>query len=210
MLFRGAHLQGIKSGEITMAFRKWQKVSVKSGSLLHTSVGLLEIGKIEAVNENDITDKDAVQAGFVDKKQLLKSFNHNSTGTIFKISVRYHAEDPRIKLREQTGLSEQQFEDLKDRLERLDRYSKQGYWTQKVLLTIKNNPNLHAIGVAELTGFEKEWLKLNIRKLKNLGLTISHNIGYEISPLGSEYLSKLFNIQSLSKGQPTKKRRFKL
>lgn len=192
MLFKGVHLQGIKSREITLAFRKWQKVSVKSGSLLHTSVGLLEIGKIEAVNENDITDKEAVQAGFTEKKQLLKSFTHNSTGTIFKISVRYHAEDPRIKLREQTGLLEQQFEDLKARLERLDLYSKQGHWTEKILLTIKDNPNLHAIGIAKLTGFEKEWLKLNIRKLKNLGLTISHNVGYELSPLGNEYLNKFF------------------
>ncbi|WP_143559543.1 hypothetical protein [Sphingobacterium sp. JB170] len=174
-----------------MAFRKWQKVSVKTGSLLHTSVGLLEIGKIEAVSENDISDKEAVQAGFTEKKQLLKSFTHNSTGTIFKISVRYHAEDPRIKLREQTGLSEQQFEELKGRLERLDLYSKQGHWTEKILLTIKDNPNLHAIGIAKLTGFEKEWLKLNIRKLKNLGLTISHNVGYRLSPLGEHFIEEL-------------------
>lgn len=192
MLFKGVHLQGIKSGEITMAFRKWHKASVKSGSLVHTSVGLIEIGKIEIVNENDITDKDAAQAGFMDKKQLFKSFTHNCTGTIFKISVHYHAEDPRIKLREQTTLSEHQFNDLKARLKRLDRYSKQRYWTEKVLLTIKHNPKLHAIGIANLTGFEKEWLKLNIRKLKNLGLTISHQVGYELSPLGNEYLNKLF------------------
>lgn len=191
MLFKGVHLQGIKSGEITLEFRKWQKVSVKTGSLLLTSVGLLEIGKIEAVSENDISDKEAVQAGFTEKKQLLKSFTHNSTGTIFKISVRYHAEDPRIKLREQTGLSEQQFEELKGRLERLDLYSKQGHWTEKILLTIKDNPNLHAIGIAKLTGFEKEWLKLNIRKLKNLGLTISHNVGYRLSPLGEHFIEEL-------------------
>lgn len=206
MLFKKIHLQGIKSGAITLAFRKWQKVSVKSGSLLHTSVGLLEIGRIEAVSENDITDKDAVKAGFTDKSQLLRSFTRNSTGTIFKISVRYHGADPRIKLREQTGLSEQQFEDMKGRLERLDRYSKQGHWTEKVLLAIRDNPHSHATGIAKLTGFEKEWLKLNIRKLKNLGLTISYNVGYELSPLGNEYLNKLSN----TKEQPADKRQAEL
>ena len=199
-------MQGIKSGAITLAFRKWQKVSVKSGSLLHTSVGLLEIGRIEAVSENDITDKDAVKAVSTDKSQLLRSFTRNSTGTIFKISVRYHSADPRIELREQTALSEQQFEDMKGKLECLDRGSKQGYWTEKILLTIKDNPNLHALGIARLTGFEKEWLKLNIRKLKNLGLTISHNVGYELSPLGNEYLNKLPN----TKGQPADKRQAEL
>jgi len=193
MLFKEIHLSGIKSGKITLAFRKWQKASVKRGSLLHTSVGLVEIRKIEIVNENDITEQDAIQAGFTDKKQLLKSLRHNSAGTIFKIPVSYHSADPRIKLREQTELSEQQFTDLKNKLERLDNRSKQGHWTNKVLLAIKNNPNLHAIGIAKLTGLEKEWLKLNIRKLKNLGLTISHNVGYELSPLGKLSVERFKN-----------------
>lgn len=76
-------------------------------------------------------------------------------------------------------------------MERLDNHSKQGHWTEKVLLTIKDSPNLHAIGIANLTGFEKEWLKLNIRKLKNLGLTISHIVGYELSPLGETFFLRL-------------------
>ncbi|MDR7130855.1 hypothetical protein J2X69_003214 [Algoriphagus sp. 4150] len=191
MLFKEMHLSGIKSGKITLAFRKWKKASVKSGSLLHTSIGLVEIRRVETVSENDITDKDALNAGFTDKKQLLNSFTYNSKGMIFKISVSYHSEDPRIKLREQTELSEPQFTELKKKLERLDNHSKQGFWTRKILLAINDNPNLHAIGIAKLTGFEKEWLKLNIRKLKNLGLTISHNVGYELSPLGKIVVGKL-------------------
>lgn len=193
MLFKEIHLSGIKSGKITLAFRKWQRASVKCGSLLHTSIGLVEIHKIETVNENDITNKDALNAGFTDKKQLLKSFTHNSAGTIFKISVGYRSADPRIKLREQTELSEQHFIDLKKKLKRLDKFSKQGNWTEKILLTIKENPNLHAIGISKLTGFEKEWLKRNIRKLKNLGLTISHNVGYEISPFGKLFIEKMLD-----------------
>lgn len=190
MLFKEIHLQGIQSRKITLAFRKWKKASVKEGSLLHTSVGLIEINKIEPVNENHITEQDALNAGFADKTQLLKSFTHNSLGTIFKISVSYHSADPRINLREQAKLTVQEFADIKKKLERLDQHSKQGHWTEKVLLAIKDNPNLHAIGIAKLTGFEKEWLKLNIRKLKNLGLTISHTVGYEISTLGNVYLKK--------------------
>lgn len=190
MLFKEIHLSGIKSGIITLAFRKWQKASVKSGSLLHASIGLIKIDNIEVVTENDITDQDALNAGFTDKKQLLKSLA-SSSGTIFKLSVSYHSADPRIKLREQTELSEQQFTALKKKLERLDTLSKQGHWTEKVLFTIKDNPNLHAIGISKLTGFDKEWLKLNIRKLKNLGLTISHNVGYRLSPLGEHCIEKL-------------------
>lgn len=191
MLFKEVHLQGIKSGKITLAFRNWQKASVKTGSLLHTSIGLVKIHNIETVNENDITDEDALNAGFIDKKDLQKSFKNNSIGILFKIKVSYHSTDPRIKLREQSELSEQQFTDLTKKLERMDQFSKHGSWTKSVLCTIKENPKLHAIGIANLTGFEKEWLKLNIRKLKNLGLTISHLVGYELSPLGNEYLKKI-------------------
>lgn len=191
MLFKEIHLNGIKSGRITLAFRRWQKAAVKIGSLLHTSIGLVEIRTIEIVNEKDITNKEALDAGFTDKKQLLKSLSRNNRGTIFKIAVGYHSADPRIKLREQTELSEQQFVDLKKKLDRLDNYSKKGDWVEIILTTIKDNPNLHAAGIAKLTGFEKEWLKLNIRKLKNLGLTISHNLGYKLSPFGNQLLKKL-------------------
>ncbi|ASW73236.1 hypothetical protein IQ37_09135 [Chryseobacterium piperi] len=190
MLFKEIHLQGIKSGKISLAFRNWQKASVNKGSLLHTSIGLVEIRAVEAISENDITDKDALNAGFTDKKQLLKSLISSNKGTLFKITVSYHSPDPRIDLREQSELSKQEFEDLTRKLERLDQFSKSGPWTKSVLYAINENPNFHAIGIADLTGFEKEWLKLNIRKLKNLGLTISLQIGYELSPLGKEYLKK--------------------
>lgn len=43
--------------------------------------------------------------------------------------------------------------------------------------------------LAVITKKEKEWLKLNVRKLKGLGLTISHEPGYSLSPRGEVYLS---------------------
>ncbi|RKE41767.1 hypothetical protein [Sphingobacterium detergens] len=191
MLFKEIHLAGIKSGKITLAFRQWKQAAVKSGTLLKTSVGLVEIGAIETVDESAITDQEAVSAGFKDKNQLLKSFRQQYLATIFRIAVRYHSEDPRVKLREGTELSEEQFVQLKIKIARLDTFSKQGPWTRLILSTIRENPNLHAIGIARLLGFEKEWLKLNIRKLKNLGLTISHTVGYEISPLGEQFIQLL-------------------
>lgn len=191
MLFKEIHLQGIKAGKVKLAFRKWQKPSVKVGTRIHTSIGLLEIDSIDAIIESDITETDAINAGFNSKEHLLKSFPQNSNGMIYKIEVSYHSEDPRISLREHTDLSEQELLDIIKKLQKLDKYSKKGQWTKQILLAIKDNPNLHAIGIANLTGFEKEWLKMNIRKLKNLGLTISHTVGYELSPKGKVITEKL-------------------
>ncbi len=190
MLFKEAHLKGIKSGDVHLAFRKWEKAAVKKGTLLKTAVGLVEIVDITTIDEHKITNNDALHAGFENKDQLLKSLRANDKAKIHRINVRFHSEDPRIELREQ-NLTSQKFVELNEKLARLDKYSKKGNWTEIILRTIKAHPHMHAIGIARLTHFEKEWLKLNIRKLKNLGLTISHTVGYELSPLGKEFIEKL-------------------
>ena len=73
----------------------------------------------------------------------------------------------------------------------MDKSSKKGPWTRKTLTTIQSHPKKRAGFIAELLSFEKDWLKLQIRKLKGLGLTISHEIGYEISPRGKALLKRL-------------------
>lgn len=183
MLFKQTHLIGIKSGKISLAFRRWKKLSVKENSEVKTAIGIVRIGKVTAVNLSAITQKDAVAAGFEQLSDLLTLLKSVPEGNVYKIAVQYHAEDPRISLREQTVLTAEAFELLHTKLARLDQYSKQGAWTMKLLKIIKESPKLKAADLAVKTGMEKDWLKLHARKLKNLGLTISHDPGYTISPL---------------------------
>lgn len=189
MLFKEKHLQGIKAGRITLAFRCWTKPAVNKGSLLKTSVGVLTILDIKEVAADSIGTREVQQAGFENKAELLSSLRANNKGKIYRIRLAFHSEDPRIELRSQTEISTGELENLQLKLQRLDAFSKEGAWTLKVLKLIKKHPRMRAIELAERTGFEKDWLKLNIRKLKNLGLTISHETGYEISPLGNYFLS---------------------
>lgn len=191
MLFKQGHLEGIRSGKIKLAFRKWKVAAVKSGSLVKTGVGLIQIVDITQITADEITATEAKQAGFDSREKLLAQLNAVTEGKIFRIKVRYEGEDPRIALREQLALTDDAFTMLKERLQRLDRYSKHGAWTQQLLELIRNNPKLRAADLAAKTGREKEWLKLNVRKLKNMGLTISHDPGYTLSPLGLAFLHKL-------------------
>jgi hypothetical protein len=191
MLFKEKYLLGIEAGQISLAFRFWKKPSVKAGTLLRTAIGEVMILDIRIVEQREITSRDATKAGFEDKEQLLKSLKpfSDDDGMIFRIGVRYHGEDPRIQLRGNDTLTPQQVSEIKQKLDRLDSYSKTGPWTRKVLLMIQKNPNKRSVDLAEQSGYEKAWLKLNIRKLKNLGLTISHVIGYEISPSGEAFIA---------------------
>jgi hypothetical protein len=45
--------------------------------------------------------------------------------------------------------------------------------------------------ISETLHIEKTWLKPNIRKLKEMGLTISLEVGHKISPRGKAYLKSL-------------------
>jgi hypothetical protein len=45
--------------------------------------------------------------------------------------------------------------------------------------------------LAEAMGWERQDFKLHVRRLKELGLTLSLDIGYQLSPRGESYLSHL-------------------
>jgi predicted transcriptional regulator len=80
---------------------------------------------------------------------------------------------------------------LRTKLDRLDTASRYGPWTQRTLACIKSRPKERAGDLAEELDLPKDWLKVSIRKLKNLGLTISHEPGYELSPRGARLLREL-------------------
>ena len=188
MLFTQQHLAGIKSGKISVAFRKWKKPAVKKGSLMKTAIGQLEVMDLSQISISQIGDQEATDAGFENRSALLKVLSSVNEGALYKINLRYHSPDPRIELRSQNSLTEEEFLQLKKKLERLDRYSKNGKWTTEILSVIQENPKVKAKHLSAKLAKEKDGFKLNVRKLKNLGLTISHETGYTLSPLGEKFL----------------------
>ncbi|MEM8892661.1 MAG: hypothetical protein AAGD28_32070 [Bacteroidota bacterium] len=191
MLFKQKDLQRIKGGEIKLAFRKWKARKAKEGSLIKTSIGELRILAVDEIEESEISENDAKAAGFNSKKDLLEILQKRKEGSLYKIALAYHGEDPRIALRNQSEISPEEFEQLKTKLEKMDARSKSGPWTLEILRAIHKNPELRAADLAALTAREKDWLKPNIRKLKNLGLTISLEVGYRISNRGEAFLSMI-------------------
>lgn len=187
MLIKQKQLDSIISGKISLAFRKWKNLSVKKDSLLKTSIGLVKIEDISETEMSQITEDDAKLAGYDNVKTLINELEKTVNGVIYKIQLSFHSPDPRIDLRQKQQITDEELEELKEKLLNLDKFSKQGKWTAKVLKAIQENPKLPAVELAAKVNKEKEWLKTNVRKLKNLGLTISHEPGYTLSPLG-EYV----------------------
>ena len=190
MLLRTAALERIVRGEVSLVFRRWRRPTVRTGGSLRTALGVLHIIEVAAVEESDVSAADAAAAGYASRAALLDDLGARE-GRLYRIAVEYAGADPRIALRRQDELSEADADDLLRRLTRLDARSPTGPWTLRVLAEIEAGPGVAARTLARRLGCEKDWLKPQIRKLKNLGLTVSLPVGYELSPRGRAALQRL-------------------
>lgn len=90
MLLKREVLEAIKRGEITLQFRRWSRPTVKPGGTLKTKVGLLQIGHMDEMSPDDVTEQDARAAGFADVAAFRRWLDTMKQGPIFqRIEVSY-------------------------------------------------------------------------------------------------------------------------
>ena len=188
MLIRVATLERIRAGDVTVQFRRWTRPRVKPGTIMHTAVGQVAVEAVSPCAQADLSEADARAAGAADLSSLRADLSGRS-GDLYRIELRWVGEDPRITLRETPPTPEE----LADLLARLDRWDsgKRGPWTHAFLVAIRARPETRAAELAEDVGWERDPFKTHVRKLKNLGLTESLEIGYRLSARGRAVLEAL-------------------
>jgi hypothetical protein len=191
VLFRRRSLEGLRAGEITLAFRRWDRPRARAGGRQRTAVGELAIDSVEPVDRGAITAEDAARAGHASLDELFAELDARGDAQIWRIELRWAGEDPRRSLREQADLDDAELERLRVRLERFDQASRHGAWTRQTLELIADHPELRAEDLAAVVGREKLPFKRDVRKLKELGLTESLLVGYRLSPRGRALLAAL-------------------
>ena len=178
-------LDAIAAGTVTVAFRRWDRARVHPGSRLRTAVGVLEVGEVTTVAEEDLGESDAHAAGFADLAALRRRLPGEKP--IFRVTLRLAGPDPRVELRSRATLDDADRAELDRRLQRLDQASRRGPWTNRVLAMIADNPEVRAPDLAARLGLETLVFKRDVRKLKELGLTESLPVGYRLSARGQAY-----------------------
>lgn len=191
MLLTNAELEGIRSGKIDRVFRTWKRATVKTGGTLVTRKGLLAIDEAAPFDRKKLTEFEAGRAGYESLPELLERVDCGREGQLYRIRLHYAGPDPRIALRGDDRLSEEEVEGLAAKLDRFDTNSANGPWTRRFLKLLAKSEGVPAIELAQTLGYEKEWLKPNVRKLKALGLTESLHPGYRLSPRGAALLEAL-------------------
>jgi hypothetical protein len=191
VLFPQRFLTGLADGSVTLAFRRWRRPAARDGGRQRTPVGELAIDAVDEVAVDDLTEADARRAGYADLDELLAELARHPDGTLYRIELHLAGADPRVALREQAAISDDEWQAVAARLARLDRSSRHGPWTTTVLRLIAERPAVRAGDLAASLGRETQPFKVDVRKLKELGLTESLEVGYRLSPRGRTALDRL-------------------
>lgn len=184
MMFRQRFHEPIRRGEITCSVRIWRRPHVKVGGRYRLSSGEIEVTRVDEIGMDDITPALARRSGFASVVELLKTAKHGPGERVFVVEFHYLGERAANDLPYDDQLDDAEIADLNRRLDNMDRRAPHGAWTRQTLQRIAENPGLRAGDLARDLGRPREDFKRDVRKLKKLGLTLSLETGYELSPRG--------------------------
>lgn len=192
MLFRREVLAGIAEGRIDRVFRVWAVPRVRAGSTQRTWAGVIVIDSVTAVAPEEITEDDALHAGFEDRAALLTALSKSTKeGGYHRVMLHLGGPDPRSALAADADLTERELAGLTAALDAIDTRSRRAPWTREVLRLIEEHPGLRALDLAERLDRDKLPFKADVRRLKSLGLTESLETGYRLSPRGKALMAYL-------------------
>jgi hypothetical protein len=173
VLFTADAAAGIADGTITVTYRRWKRPLAVVGGRYRT------IGGIIVVDEVTVVPAGEVPAGV----------ELRGDPALPVTRIRFHrddAPDPRAVLAADTEVD---VDAVTARLDRMDARSPTGPWTLAALEAIESRPACRAADLAAALGRPRDDWKRDVRKLKELGLTLSLEVGYRLSPRGEAYLA---------------------
>lgn len=190
VLIARAVLDRIAAGEVTVQLRRWRRPTVRAGGRLRTAVGELAVHAVEPITTAQVTADDVRDAGAASREELLAPLRGRD-GTLYRIRLGLAGADPRVSLRQDADLDAAAVSEIRDALAVIDARSRRGPWTTELLRLVEQHPAAPAQVLADHAGREKPRLKADVRRLKELGLTESLDVGYRVSPRGRAYLDAL-------------------
>lgn len=186
MLFSADAWPGLADGSITLTFRTWTRPQAKVGGRYRVGGLLLEATAVDLVATATISEDDARRTGASSLAELLNRLG--DAGQVWRVELHCLGRDDRIERREDDDLDDEQLAQIRARLARFDRGRP---WTATTLRLIERYPGVVSTKLAQHAGMERPAFKLNVRKLKELGLTESLGTGYRLSPRGEAVLGSL-------------------
>jgi biotin operon repressor len=157
-----------------------------------TGIDMVEVESVDVVDPSLVDAAQAREAGYASVGELLADLGGDPALPVYRIRLRLlDGPDPRDELARAASLTEADVAAITARLARMDRSSSRGLWTGTMLGLIADRPGIVSTVLAEAMGWERQDFKRHVRRLKELGLTLSLEVGYRLSPRGESYLTYL-------------------
>jgi hypothetical protein len=190
LLFKKPFFAGLVGGTITLTFRRWQKPHVRTGGRYRCHpIGVLEVDDVEEVTVGSISAEDATRAGFSSRDALVAYLSElgplDASTRVYRVVLHHGGDGDRVPLALEDSLTAEDVKTIAAKLERMDGKKP---WTRQTLALIAKHPRIAASKLAAKVGRETLDFKVDVRKLKKLGLTQSFEVGYEVAPRGRAYL----------------------
>lgn len=190
MLFTNDQRRRILAGEMTATIRAWQTPQVKAGKRYRFGdEHELVVSSVELTESGRLSSGDLAAAGFESRSAfeaaLPRFANDRQEGPFYV--VRFTLEARQVP----PHPVQAEIDRIVARLEKLDRLSDHGPWTRDALDVIATHPRVVSTELARRVGRERFAFKADVRKLKAMGLTRSHDVGYEVTELGRAVLDSL-------------------
>lgn len=192
MLFTADSWPGIADGTITVTFRTWTRPQAKVGGRYRVGGMSIEATAVAQVPAGSITDADARAAGAADRASVVHRLGSPADDAlVWRVDFRCVGVDDRIERRNRTDVTPDELAAIRARLDRMDRSGAGVPWTRQVLRLIERYPGVVSTALARQMQLDRPVFKVQVRKLKELGLTESLDVGYRLSPLGEALLRSL-------------------
>jgi hypothetical protein len=193
LMFRKQDRERVARGEITVTFRLWQRPHVKAGKRYGSGIarGAIDVLDVQLIPAGMVSKRDVRPSGCGSIAEIWELAGEHTRARVgpdtllFRVEFRYHAQAPPTP----PPADALDVAAIALRLGRMDARSERGPWTLRALELISANPRVPARLLAAEMGWETHDFKSHVRRLKYLGLTISHEVGYELSDAGRQLLT---------------------
>ena len=193
LLFQKRFHEGLVSGKVSLTFRRWPRSRVKPGGRYRCHpIGVLVVDSVDTIRASEITAEDAQRSGFDSREELVEYLSSGPAGrlressSLYRIGLHHGGDGDRVEIALDEQLTADDVSEIQRKLARLDAKRP---WTRQTLALIRKHPRVAASKLAALVGRETMPFKVDVRKLKRLGLTQSFEVGYEISPRGRAFMA---------------------
>lgn len=193
LLFKKEEFDRIKTGEITVTFRDWDKIRVEAEKEYKSfGLGFVRVEEVGYVDFKKIPDSDLESAGFYDLDEFRTVFRKRNpgfnfgSGRLIRIQFTYLGSDNK----KAGGIkpAERELIKIMERLVEIDVMSDLELESDKILDYLSETTAKNSLSIANHFKIPREELKIRMVQLKKEGLVTAQRDGYLISVRGQTYI----------------------